>query len=79
MDWLSCQVVGLLSASNSVIWPMPVYIFAEYLKKNFVVTLQTTSGTFHQREKVTLQTSCGAERVNSHTYGNIHLSSIHNT
>ena len=32
----------------------------------FVMALQTSCGTFHQRkrERVTLQTSCGAERVN---------------
>ena len=29
----------------------------------FVMTLQTSCGTFRQRERVTLQTSCGAERV----------------
>ena len=31
----------------------------------FVETLQTSSGTFRQREGVTLQTSCGAERFNT--------------
>ena len=30
----------------------------------FVMTLQTACGTFRQRERVMLQTSCGAKRVN---------------
>ena len=32
----------------------------------FVMTLQTSCGAFHprERERVALQTSCGAERVN---------------
>ena len=30
----------------------------------FVMILQTFCGTFRQRERVTVETSCGAERVN---------------
>ena len=29
----------------------------------FIITLPTSSGAFRQRERVMLQTSCGAERV----------------
>ena len=40
----------------------------KYLAKNgnfdfFVMTSQTSCGAFRQRERVMLQTSCGAERV----------------
>ena len=33
----------------------------------FVMTLQMFCGAFRQRERVTLQTSCGAERVKKGT------------
>ena len=41
----------------------------KWLAKNrnfdfFVLTLHTSCGAFHQRERVTLQMSCGAKRVN---------------